>query len=242
MNNAGRLNAFTPIIIAVLIELGGVAFGENTILPPVRVEVDAAKMAAQSYKFCWGAMRQVNGVREDRFFAEPIVESKGHKLAPADTTLTIQSQNGPINVPVSRDGSVQNFPISAELLAENPLVVSNKPKGSLELALQIRIPVPDQKRFSYSELVAGLKEANHLFRKAMGILGILAPQTKDLAFVFASTGSDRPEVTVLWHGSPETKVADVDGMLTLRVSESTKENPEVLVSEIPEKILAVPLR
>jgi len=41
-------------------------------------------------------MREVNGMREDHFFAEPIVESKGHKLAPSDTTLTIQSQNGPI--------------------------------------------------------------------------------------------------------------------------------------------------
>ena len=90
--------------------------------------------------------------------------------------------------------------------------------------------------------MAGLKEANHLFRKAMGILAILAPQTKDLTFVFASYGSDRAEVRVLWNGSPETKVADDAGMLTLRVNESAKENPDVLVSEIPEKILAVPQR
>jgi hypothetical protein len=90
--------------------------------------------------------------------------------------------------------------------------------------------------------VAGLKEANHLFRKALGILVILAPQTKDLTFVFASSGSGRPEVTVLWNGSPETKVRDDDGILTIRINESTKENPEVLVSEIPEKILAIPQR
>jgi hypothetical protein len=242
MNPVKWLNSFAPIIVASLIGLAGVAFGDDTPLPPVRVEADAAKMASQSYKFCWGAMRMVNSMREDRFFAEPIVESKGHKLAPADTTLTIQSQNGPINVPVSRDGAVGDFPISAELLAENPLVVSNKPKGSLDLALQIRIPVPNEKRFRYSDLVVSLKEANHLFRKAMGILAILAPQTKDLTFVFASIGNHRPAVTVLWNGFPETKVADEQGMLTLRVNESAKENPEVLVSEIPEKILAIPLR
>jgi hypothetical protein len=91
------------------------------------------------------------------------------------------------------------------LLAENPLVVANKPKGSLDLALQIRIPIPNQKRFRYSELVAGLQEANHLFRKALGILAIFAAQTKDLTFVFASSGSDRPKVTVLWKSSPEKK-------------------------------------
>jgi hypothetical protein len=76
----------------------------------------------------------------------------------------------------------------------------------------------------------------------LGILAILAPQTKDLTFVFALSGSDRPEVTVSWNGSPETNVADDDGMLTIRVNESTKENPYVLVSEIPEKILAIPQR
>src|ERR1700742_1757126 len=152
MSHGGRLNSFAPIAIAASLGLAGLASGDSTILQPVRVEGDTAKMATQSYKFCWTAMREVNGMREDRFFAEPIVESKGHKLAPADTTLTIQSQNGPINVPVSRDGAVEDFPISTELLAENPLVVSNKPKGSLDLALQIRIPVPNQKRFRYSEL------------------------------------------------------------------------------------------
>jgi hypothetical protein len=193
MSQRGRLNSFAPTAIAALVGLAGVASGDSTILQPVRVEGDTAKMATQSYKFCWTALHEVNRIRDDRFFAEPIVESKGHKLAPADTTLTIQSQNGPINVPVSKDGAVENFPISTELLGENPLVVSNKSKGSLDLALQIRIPVPNQKSFRYSELVAGLKEANHLFRKAMGILAILAPQTKDLTFVFASSGSDRPE-------------------------------------------------
>jgi len=86
-------------------------------------------------------------MREDRFFVEPVIESKGHKPPPTDTSLIIQSQNGPINVPVSRDGAVENFPISNELLAENPLVVANQPKGSLDLTLQVRIPAPNQKRF-----------------------------------------------------------------------------------------------
>ena len=117
------MNSFVPITIAVLMGLAGVSVGDDNTLAPVRVEgdtADIAKMATQSYKFCWSAMREVNSMREDRFFAEPIVEAKGHKLAPADTTLTIRSQNGPINVPVSRDGAVEDFPISTQLLAENP--------------------------------------------------------------------------------------------------------------------------
>jgi len=76
----------------------------------------------------------------------------------------------------------------------------------------------------------------------MGVLGIFAPQTKDLTFVFAPASSVRPAVTVLWKGSPQTTIADNDGMLVLRIDESTKEDPDVSVTEIPEKILALPQR
>lgn len=96
MSRSRRLNSFAPFTIAALIGLTGVGYGDDNILAPVLVEGNAPKLATQSYKFCWSALRLDNAMREDRFFAEPIVESKGHKLAPADTTLTIQSQNGPI--------------------------------------------------------------------------------------------------------------------------------------------------
>ena len=239
MPHLGKLR-FHAALIAVVLPVNG--FGDNITLPPVSVAGDATKMATKSYKFCWSAMREVNGIKDDRLFAEPIIETKGHKLIPANTTLTIESQNGAISVPVSKDGAVENFPISNELLAENPLVVVNQPKESLDLALQIRIPVPNQKRFKYSELVAGLKKANHLVRRAMGILGIFAPQTRDLTFVFPPGSAVRPAVTVLWQGTPETTIGDDDGMLAIRIDESTKEDPEVLVTEIPKKIVAIPQR
>jgi hypothetical protein len=243
MPRLGQLRYLARVITTVtLTALAVTAVGDDNTLPTVRVDGDATKTASKSYKFCWSAIREVKDVREDRFFAEPVIEAKGHKLVPANTTLTIQTQNGAINVPVSRDGAVENFPISNELLAENPLVVANKPKESLDLTLQIRIPVPNQKRFRYSELVAGLKEANHLFRKALGILGIFAPQTKDLTFVFAPGSTVRPALTVLWKGSPKTTIGDDDGMLVIRIDESTKEDPDVLVTEIPDKIVAIPQR
>jgi hypothetical protein len=90
--------------------------------------------------------------------------------------------------------------------------------------------------------VDGVKEANHLFRKDAGILGIFAPQTKDLTFVFGPPSAVRSAVTVLWKSSPKTTIGDDDGMLVLRIDESTKEDPDVLVTEIPEKIVAVPQR
>jgi hypothetical protein len=141
-------------------------------------------------------MREVNGMREDNFFAEPIVESKGRKPAPADTTLTIQSQNGPINVPVSRTRRSRIFQFQLNCWQRIRWSLPINPKDLLTWHCKSESP-PNQKKFRYSELVAGLKEANHLFRKALGILAILAPQTKDLTFVFASSGSGRPEVTVL---------------------------------------------
>jgi hypothetical protein len=62
-----QLNSFAPFIIAGLIGLAGVGFGDDNTLPPVRVDGDAPKLATQSYKYCWSAMRLLNGMREDLF-------------------------------------------------------------------------------------------------------------------------------------------------------------------------------
>lgn len=71
MSRVGQFSSFAPITIAALIGLAGAAFGDDIILPPVRVDGDATKMATQSYKFCWTAMREVNGMREDNFLLSP---------------------------------------------------------------------------------------------------------------------------------------------------------------------------
>jgi len=48
MSRLGQLSSFAPITIAALIGLAGVAFGDDVILPPVRVDGDATKMATRS--------------------------------------------------------------------------------------------------------------------------------------------------------------------------------------------------
>jgi hypothetical protein len=90
--------------------------------------------------------------------------------------------------------------------------------------------------------MSAVREANHLFKGEAGLFEIFAPQTKDLIFVFARSQSHHATLTVFWKGSPKTTIGDDEGMLTVRVDESSKEDPEVQVSEIPERILAVPQR
>jgi hypothetical protein len=141
-----QLHCIAPIIIATLMGFAWPGFGDDHALPPVSVGGDATKKATESYKVFWNIMREIDNLREDNFVAEPLIESKGHQLVPANTMLTIQSHTGVINVSVSRDGAIENFPISNELLAENPSVIANQPKGSSELSLQIRIPVPGHLR------------------------------------------------------------------------------------------------
>ena len=74
-----------------------------------------------------------------------------------------------------------------------------------------------QRRFSYSVLVSAVREANQLFRRDAGLLGIFAPQTKDLTFVFARSQSQRATLAVFWKDSSKTKIGDDEGMLTVRV-------------------------
>jgi len=47
--------------------------------------------------------------------------------------LLIKSRSGPITLRLGADGELTDFPLKAELEAENPPVASNQPKGTLSL-------------------------------------------------------------------------------------------------------------
>ncbi len=60
------------------------------------------------------------------------IRSRNPAVASAEIRLRIESTNGPISVPVATDGTF-DLPLSKALLEENPRVVVNQPKGSMQL-------------------------------------------------------------------------------------------------------------
>jgi hypothetical protein len=61
-----------------------------------------------------------------------------------------------------------NFPLNASLLAENPLGVTNQPKGSLTLSVTLGLKLPTSTRVPVGELNAALAEADQLLARGVG--------------------------------------------------------------------------
>jgi hypothetical protein len=72
--------------------------------------------------------------------------------AKKDMTMVVQAKSGDINVPIGDDGEIRNFPMTPELLKENPPVRSNQPKGSSQLQVALAAVLPDSPTYSYREL------------------------------------------------------------------------------------------
>lgn len=136
---------------------------------------------------------------------------------PADTApirLEVRSRSGVKPVSVSADGALPDFPITAELKEENPPVVANRPKGSLQLGVQVGLKRPTK---AADETVGwyqkGLDQANAAAKKLGGGLGFLVPKSKSLMAVFPQGAKGRVVVVT---GEVETIVeADAQGQASV---------------------------
>lgn len=97
----------------------------------------------------------------DRLQAVEHVQSKLPGVRAQDIRISIHAKSGVVPVPVGADGSV-DFPASEALLAENPPVETNQPKGSLMLSVNVALKPPAGLEVPWSELAAALRQAQEL--------------------------------------------------------------------------------
>ncbi len=79
-------------------------------------------------------------------------------IAPADIQLVIHGRDGDVRIPLDENGRPQTgFRPARALLVENPQVVTNQPKGTMQLLLRFNISAPeldaDESRWDYAVLV-----------------------------------------------------------------------------------------
>lgn len=86
------------------------------------------------------------------------VSSRLQNVRPEQIRIWIEAAGGRIDVPLDRQGRA-GFPLSAQLLQENPWVRSNQPQGSLQLQLSLEVDLPAANRIAYAEIWASLDEA-----------------------------------------------------------------------------------
>lgn len=99
----------------------------------------------------------------DRLHLVQRIESRDPGVPSEQIRLTVESRNGAILLEVAEDGGLA-FPMSPDLLEENPAVVSNQPSGSLRASLSVELRAPNGLEWSYSELWDGMQQAEQAAR------------------------------------------------------------------------------
>lgn len=171
--------------------------------------------------------------RYDRLVAIERIESKLPGVRPQDIRITVQAKKGPIVVPVAADGRV-DFPLDDALVAENPDVLSNQPKGSLTLTVTFALKLGADLRIPWDTFEAAMDQA----RK------VVAEQAKEQGggvrlggaqFVF-STGSDA-SVTVAGKGERLLMADDLGHVIVMVDETMQKEQPALVLSRKAELVL-----
>lgn len=125
----------------------------------------AASAAEIEYAVVYRALEAARGIDAyPRLRAVQRVESKRAGIAPRTIRIAIRARDGRIDVPVATDGTLA-LPVDDALLAENPVVVTNQPPGSLTLTLSIELAQPEGATLVAAEVEAALVEADALLAR-----------------------------------------------------------------------------
>lgn len=163
----------------------------------------------------------------------PLIFSTNDFVHPTNITLTIQSATrGMIPLALSTNGEVLKFPHEKELSRENPPIVSNQPKGTLEIFVNYHIALPDALSFRYARLGDGVAEANRAIKAYCGWWAVFLPKVQWVAFYFPKSAAGKGKVTIAAAGGNKEFTANKDGQVKFKLEKSLlTENPEVRLSE-----------
>ena len=151
----------------------------------------------------------------DRLMAHQRIVSRLSEVSPSQIEVRILAASGVILVKVAQDGSV-NFPMTPELLAENPIVESNQAKGSLSLSATMEIKLGQDKVVAYADIYASAMQA----QQAIAALGpaMAGRRVRSIEFEFERSQGARAEL--IDTKTEELLLADRQGLLILRIDEA----------------------
>jgi hypothetical protein len=203
------------------------------IVAPLCAPAAEAVVSTTPYAALYNVLRPAAAIGEySRLIAIERIESKLPDVRAPDIRITIRAGSGAIAVPVGSDGNV-DFPRGDALYAENPMVETNQPKGSLALTVSVGLRIPSTLQVAWSELAEGLAQADALHAKASG--GAPAATTRGIEVYF---DAGAPASIILAGKSEYLLQADAAGRIVLlrdRIVES--EQPQVRFSRTPSRML-----
>jgi hypothetical protein len=208
------------------------AFGLALLLAPALASAQAQPGAADSGSVPYAVLYQTlkaarDGAARPHLRMEPHISSHTPGVKPESIRLVVQSAQGPRPVSVAPDGAIA-FPLEDALLAENPMVTTNQPKGSLTLGVTLELVLPRESRWPCADVLAALAEAEPVIAEmparnpAAGVRGI--------EFFFGS----RKDAQVVVRGQSERLLlADDDGRVVLMRDPDLSEPGAVLEFSAP---------
>ncbi|HEY1992079.1 MAG TPA: hypothetical protein VGH71_06415 [Gammaproteobacteria bacterium] len=118
------------------------------------------------------------------------VSSKRREVKPADIKLIIMrdaAHGGPLPIPLDQDG-VFTLPELPALKAEDPMVLSNQPKGTMVMSVTWEIIAPTVTDMRYRELILGVQQYNEAMHRQGFMAALLAPKAIGLLLVYPDGG------------------------------------------------------
>ncbi len=195
--------------------------------------------AVVPYKTVDELCQLADGVDQTKLYVRVLIASKNKAVQASNITLTIHSAaKGEIPVQVSTNGQLLNFPHLKELRRENPSIIANQPKGTLNLMLTFGLAMPDGLVFPYRRLGDGVAEANKAIKAQAGMLSFLAPKSQGVIVFFPKTSAGKATVEITLPADRREYTADTNGQVKLKLEAALlTANPQVKVSEKPQLVL-----
>jgi hypothetical protein len=196
--------------------------------------------AAIPYKTFDDIFQPIAVIDQTKLEIHVFVSSTNKAVRPSDIRLTIHSAaKGMIPVTISTNGQIFKFPHMNELRRENPPVVANLPKGTLNLVIAMQLPPSDELTFRYSRLGDGVAEINKSIKAQAGmVMSLFAPKAQGVVFLFPKASAGKAKVEIASAAGRRQYTADKNGVIKLKLEKTLlAENPEVKVSEKPQHIV-----
>jgi len=148
--------------------------------------------------------------------------------------LTLQLKKGPLSLPVDSKGHF-TVPFSDQLIDENPLMISNQPRGSL--SLKFTLAIPEMGKMEPPKIVEGKVTYQAVFQSLLKFKEAM----KKVDTRFGEDGSQQLAVQCVTGGKAitihqkfgsRTLKADNDGVVWLLYNERLfQENPDISVPD-----------
>ena len=187
---------------------------------------------------------------QSKIVVQMVIKSKNKAVRPSHIQLTIQSaRKGPIAVHLGANGQMIDFPHDKELRQENPPVVANQPKGTMDMTIFMGGVPKLGLKFRYNQLSDAIGELNKGVARASKIVETSYPELlpvfdqfkreiQGVLFYFPKSRAGKAKVEIASVTGKREYVADANGQLRFTLDKALiAENPEVILSEKPQNVL-----